>query len=78
MDGFISINCDFSFPETVKYPSIPCYVDNTTTVYPISGNAFLTGPEFLLARKQGAEFTIKNAFYIAPKTNCRLQNRWCC
>lgn len=68
MDGFISINCNFVFPKSVKYPSIPCFVDKTTTVYPSTGTSFLTGPEFVLARRQGATFTIKNAFYIAPKT----------
>ena len=46
------VNCDFEFPSNVKYPSIPCYVDKTTTVYPLKGTAFLTGPEFLLANKK--------------------------
>ena len=67
MTGFLSVNCSFVFPEDTKYPSIPCYVDKTTTVYPLRGSSFVTGPEFLLAKQQGAIFQIKSAFYIAPK-----------
>ena len=67
LTGFLSVNCIFEFPKSTKYPSIPCYVDKTTTVYPLTGEAFLTGPEFLLARNQDADIQIKSAFYIAPK-----------
>lgn len=67
MTGFLSVNCSFVFPKNTKYPSIPCYVDKTTTVYPLKGSSFVTGPEFLLAKRQGAVFQIKSAFYIAPK-----------
>jgi hypothetical protein len=67
MNGFLSINCSFVFPNDTKYPSIPCYVDKTTTVYPLHGDSFLTGPEYLLAKRQGAKFDIKSAFYIPPK-----------
>ena len=40
--GYLIVNTKFEFPENVKYPSIPCYIDKTTTVYPQSGEAFLT------------------------------------
>jgi len=50
----------------VQYPSIPYYIDKTT-VYPLSGSSFLTGPEYILARNQGWYFKIKSAFYIQPK-----------
>lgn len=68
MGGYLIADCEFSFPSDTKYPSIPCYVDKTTTVYPLNGNAFLTGPELLLAKKQGAKLTIKSAFYTHPKS----------
>jgi hypothetical protein len=68
MNGYLIVNCDFEFPSHTKYPSIPCYVDKTTTVYPLKGfSAFLTGPELLLAKKQDCTFNIKSAFYIPPK-----------
>lgn len=45
--GYLIVNTDFEFPKNVKYPSIPCYIDKTSTVYPLKGeNAFLTGPEY--------------------------------
>jgi hypothetical protein len=69
LQGYLIVNGDFEFPKEIKYPSIPCYVDKTTTVYPTKGvNCFLTGPEFLLARNQGCKFKISAAFYIPPKT----------
>lgn len=61
------MNCSFEFPSDVKYPSIPCYIDNTTTVYPLQGSAYITGPEFILAKKQGCKFEIKSAFLIYAK-----------
>ena len=62
--SFIIIQCDFKFPEKVKYPSIACFIDETSTVYPLSGSAFLTGSEYLLAKSQGCEFQIKSIDYI--------------
>jgi hypothetical protein len=63
LKGYLIINCSFKFPSNTKYPSIPCYVDKTTTVYPLEGQALLTGPEYLLARNQLCEIKIKNAYY---------------
>lgn len=67
MSGYLIVNCDFEFPTNVKYPSIPCYIDKTTTVYPLSGTSYLTGPEYLLAKNQGCKFKIKSAFFIHSK-----------
>lgn len=47
LNSFIIIKCAFEFPENVKYPSIPVSVDKTTTVYPLKGEAVLTGAEYL-------------------------------
>lgn len=69
------VNANFSFPSDVKYPSIPCYIDKTTTVYPLSGNGFLTGPEYILALNQGCKINIKSAFYIHPKTTNKIINK---
>jgi hypothetical protein len=67
LSGFLIVNVDFVFPDNVKYPSIPCYIDKTTTVYPVRGSAFLTGAEYLLAIRQGCKITIKTAFKIESK-----------
>lgn len=64
--GYLVLNARFKFPPATKYPSIPCYADKTTTVYPLSGSCILTGPEYLLARNQKCEFEVKSAFFIPP------------
>ena len=61
------MNGTFKFPKSVKYPSIPIYIDKTSTVYPLSESSFLTGPEYILAKRQGCTFDVKSAFYIYPK-----------
>jgi len=33
LNGYLIVNGDFNFTTTVKYPSIPCYIDKSTTVY---------------------------------------------
>ena len=62
--SFTIIKCTFSFPSTVKYPSIPVYINETTTVYPLNGEAFLTGAEFILARNQACQFQILEIYHI--------------
>src|ERR1700728_1864156 len=61
-DGYYIINGTFVFPNKVKFPSIPCYIDETTTIYPLSGSCLLTGPEYVLARNQGCVIKIKSVF----------------
>jgi len=60
------VNGSFKIPAKVKYPSIPCFVDETTTVYPLEGSCMLTGPEYIVAKNQGCDIKIKSAFYIPP------------
>jgi hypothetical protein len=71
LKGYLIIRGNFKFPDNTKYPSIPCYMDNTTTVYPLQGNCLLTGPELLLARSQKCIIEIKSAFYIPPTENLK-------
>jgi hypothetical protein len=61
MNGYVIINCNFQYPIELKYPSIPCYIDKTTTIY-LSGSCLLTGPEYLLAKNQGCELRISLYF----------------
>jgi hypothetical protein len=75
LTGYLIVNCDFVFPDNVKYPSIPCYTDKTSTVYPLKANAVITGPEYWMALRQGCNFNIKSAFYIEPKNKYTLSRR---
>ena len=62
--SYTAIKCSFKFPDSVKYPSIPCYLDKTTTFYPLKGSAILTGPEYLLAIEQDCVINIEEIYHI--------------
>jgi hypothetical protein len=66
LQGYLIIYTNFKFSNGVKYPSIPCYVDENTTVYPLEGTCLITGPEYLLARNQGCVFDVKTIYFIPP------------
>lgn len=42
-------------------------MDETTSVYPLSGKAILTGPEYILARNQGCKMNIKEIYRVPFK-----------
>jgi hypothetical protein len=69
--SYMVIKCRFRFPNTVKYPSIPCYLDNTTTAYVLKGEAILTGAEYLVAKSQGCKIQIDEIYEIPFKTKRR-------
>ena len=58
------VNGTVQFPETVKYPSIPCYVDSSITSLSLIRKGLLTGPEYLLAKNQGCKIKVSSAFYM--------------
>lgn len=62
--SYVIIVGTFKFPGSVKYPSIPCFVDETTTVYPLTGSCTLTGAEYLLAKSQGCELKISEIVWL--------------
>lgn len=65
--SYTIIKASFKFPKSVKYPSIPCFVDKDTTVYPLTGECILTGSEYLLAKEQNCELKITEIFCIPFK-----------
>lgn len=65
--SYIIIKCAFQFPVGTKYPSIPCYVDETTTAFPLNGSCLLTGSEYVLAKAQNCTFNIHEIYYIPFK-----------
>jgi len=62
--SYLIIHTKFNFPPETKYPSIPCFVDENCTIFPLRGVAHLTGAEFLLARNQGCEFEFEEIILI--------------
>ena len=67
--SYLIINASFQFPTGTKYPSIPCYVDENCTVYPLTGHCVLTGSEYLLAISQGCQFEIEDVIYTPFKSS---------
>jgi hypothetical protein len=65
--SYLVIQADFIFPEGTKYPSIPCYVDENCTVYPLRGSCVLTGSEYLLAKSQKCKFHLHDIIYTPFK-----------
>jgi len=63
--SYIIINADFEFPSSTKYPSIPCYVEDNCTVYPLTGSCVITGAEYLLALDQKCTLKIHD-IYLTP------------
>jgi hypothetical protein len=62
--NYMALEVRFSHPEEVKYPGIPQNVDDTTTIYPRSGDSIITGYEYLQAKLIGCEFSKINAVAI--------------
>lgn len=73
--SYIVIKCKFEFPDSIKYPSIPCYADNETTVYPLKGEAVLTGAEYLLAKSQECIIEIIEIFKVPFKIKIGKKNK---
>lgn len=62
--SYTIIKGTFKFPKTVKFPSIPCHINESTTVYPLEGSCILTGAEYLLAKNQGCEITVQECYRV--------------
>jgi len=65
INSYTIIRCSFEFPDDTKYPSIPVYVDESTTVYPLEGSGvLLTGAEYYLAKSQKCSIKIEEIFTV--------------
>ena len=73
--SYLIIQADFEFPPETKYPSIPCYIDDTTTVYPLSSRCVITGSEYVLAKSQGCQFTYHNIYHLPFAKSEHRENR---
>ena len=62
--SYTIIECEFAFKDNTKFPSIPCFIDKSSTAYPLKGKAILTGLEYLLAKNQGCFITVIEAYII--------------
>jgi len=65
--SYTALKIKFVFPETVKYPNLPVRLDFTSVVFPLTGETFCTGHEFLLAMELGCKIKILSGVYIPFK-----------
>lgn len=65
--SYLILHADFEFPAITKYPSIPCYVDENCTVYPLQGSCVITGAEYLLATAQKCKLKIHDIYFTPFK-----------
>jgi hypothetical protein len=71
--SYLIISAEFEFPKDTKYPSIPCYVDENCTIYPLKGSCILTGSEYLLALSQNCKLKLNDIYYTPFSTNEGLE-----
>ena len=62
--SYTALKIKFEFPSTVKYPNIPVRLDFSSVVFPLTGETFCTGHEFLLAMKLGCKIKILGGVLI--------------
>jgi hypothetical protein len=65
--SYLIIHAEFEFPIETKYPSIPCFIDENCTVYPLKGKCVITGAEYLLALSQKCKLKINDIYYTPFK-----------
>lgn len=59
---------DFEFPDTVRYPTMPVRTNNGI-IFPRCGRAYCGAPEYLLAKKLGAELTTARSVIVPTDRN---------
>ena len=67
INSYTALKIKFAFPSTVKYPNIPVRIDFTSVVFPLTGETFCTGHEFLLAMNLGCKIKILSGVFIPFK-----------
>jgi hypothetical protein len=62
--SYTVLNVEFKFHDNVKYPTIPCNIDENTTVYPKEGKSIITSLDYIVSKNVGCEFKIKEIKHI--------------
>ena len=62
--SYTALKIKFMFPSSVKYPNLPVRLDFSSIIFPLSGETFCTGLEFLLAMRLNCEIDIIGGVHI--------------
>jgi len=65
--SYTALKVEFSFPETVQYPTLPVRLNESSIIYPLSGVSCCTGHEILLASRLNCEFKVLGGVFIPFK-----------
>jgi len=64
LKSYTALKVRFEFPSTVKYPNLPVRLDFSSVIFPLTGETFCTGSEFLLAYRLGCKIEILGGVWI--------------
>jgi hypothetical protein len=64
LTSYSAFYVNFSFDNNVRYPVCPTTPDKNTTVYSSQGNAWITGPELIVAKNLKAKINIIQGYII--------------
>jgi len=62
--SYTALKIKFVFPSNVSYPNLPVRLDFSSIIFPLSGETFCTGSEFLLAMRLNCEISILGGVHI--------------
>jgi len=62
--SFTALKIQFEFPSSVRFPNLPVRLDFSSIIFPLTGETFCTGHEFVLAMKLGCKIQILGGVLI--------------
>ena len=73
--SYTALKIKFKFPITVKYPNLPVRLDLNSVIFPLEGETFCTGIEFVLAMNLNCEIEIQGGVFIPFKPTKNLDTQ---
>jgi len=62
--SFTALKIQFEFPSSVRFPNLPVRLDFSSIIFPLTGETFCTGHEFVLAMRLGCKIQILGGVLI--------------
>ncbi|KAG0122870.1 hypothetical protein HOY82DRAFT_544367 [Tuber indicum] len=70
-NSYSAIKVKFNFPDNIKFPPLPVFMDKNITIYPLTGETIVTGPEFVAALH-----ILENAILNMDGNGLRLREKY--
>lgn len=64
INSYTALKIQFEFPSSVRFPNLPVRLDFSSIIFPLTGETFCTGHEFVLAMKLGCKIQIVGGVVI--------------